>query len=172
MDITDFQSLGSIRGQSTKENKFPQEVVHKKEVVLLSKHLKKANIQKHLEYFTTFHNRFYNSSYGKSSSRWLINLINDTIKETGPDKYGVSVAPFEHAWDQHSIIVTIPGKCKSTVVVGAHQDSVNHADRMKGRAPGADDDGSGTMTILETLRVLLSSPDVLNGKVENTIEFH
>jgi leucyl aminopeptidase len=43
---------------------------------------------------------------------------------------------------------------------------------MTGRAPGGDDDGSGTMTILEVLRVLLGSKEVLEGKSENTIEFH
>jgi bacterial leucyl aminopeptidase len=57
-------------------------------------------------------------------------------------------------------------------VVGAHQDSANYQYPMDGRAPGADDDGSGTMTILEVLRVLLSSKDILEGKAENTIEFH
>lgn len=39
-------------------------------------------------------------------------------------------------------------------------------------APGADDDGSGTVTILEALRVLLKNDDILQGKQENTLEFH
>jgi leucyl aminopeptidase len=172
MDITNFQSLGTLRGKSTKKNKFPIKVSQKEELVPLLKHLNKTNIQTNLEYFTTFHNRYYLSEYGKNSSIWLLNLINDTIKETGADKHGVTVVPFKHTWEQHSIIVTIPGKSNGTIVVGAHQDSVNHDDRVNGRAPGADDDGSGTMTILETLRVLLSSPDILNGKAENTVEFH
>lgn len=43
---------------------------------------------------------------------------------------------------------------------------------MNGRAPGADDDESGTMTTLEVLRVLLASKDILEGKAVNTIEFH
>merc|ERR1712225_132392 len=37
---------------------------------------------------------------------------------------------------------------------------------------GADDDGSGTVTILEALRVLLTSDDIIKGKGENTVEFH
>ena len=40
------------------------------------------------------------------------------------------------------------------------------------REPGADDDGSGTVTILEAFRVLLSSQDVIKGNAPNTIEFH
>lgn len=58
------------------------------------------------------------------------------------------------------------------MVVGAHQDSVNHADPMNGRAPGADDDGSGTVTILEVLRVMLSDENLVNGSAERAIEFH
>ena len=34
------------------------------------------------------------------------------------------------------------------------------------------DDGSGSVTILEVLRVMLSSKDLLERKAENTIEFH
>jgi len=41
--------------------------------------------------------------------------------------------------------------------LGAHQDSINQQDRLKGRAPGADDDGSGVVTHMEALRVLLIS---------------
>ena len=43
-------------------------------------------------------------------------------------------------------------------------------------APGADDDGSGTVTILEALRVLLSNATadnpLLHGNATNTLEFH
>lgn len=39
-------------------------------------------------------------------------------------------------------------------------------------APGADDDGSGTATILEALRILLKSEAVAQGKAPNTVEFH
>ena len=40
------------------------------------------------------------------------------------------------------------------------------------RAPGADDDGSGTVTILEAFRALLGSADLVRGKADNTLEFH
>jgi bacterial leucyl aminopeptidase len=43
---------------------------------------------------------------------------------------------------------------------------------MNGRAPGADDDGSGTVTILEAMRVLLTDSRITNGQMPNTLEFH
>lgn len=57
-------------------------------------------------------------------------------------------------------------------MVGAHQDSINLWMPSILSAPGADDDGSGTVTILEAFRALLASEDVLAGKHENTLEFH
>jgi len=39
-------------------------------------------------------------------------------------------------------------------------------------APGADDDGSGSVTIMETFRALLNSEDIVDGKAINTVEFH
>jgi bacterial leucyl aminopeptidase len=79
---------------------------------------------------------------------------------------------FKHPWGQNSIIATIPGKSNETVVIGAHQDSINLWLPSILPAPGADDDGSGTVTILEAFRVLLTSEDVIKGKAPNTIEFH
>ena len=83
------------------------------------------------------------SEFGAQSSKWLLDLINSTIREAEADKYGVKVKQFAHEWPQHSFILSIPGKHNSTIVVGGHQDSANYMDRMNGRAPGADDGGSG-----------------------------
>jgi leucyl aminopeptidase len=94
------------------------------------------------------------------------------IEESGADKYGAYAKHFPHPWGQNSVIATIPGKSNSTVVMGAHQDSINLFLPSFLSAPGADDDGSGTVTILEALRVLLTSEDIITGKGENTVEFH
>lgn len=66
----------------------------------------------------------------------------------------------------------IPGRTTRTVIVGAHLDSINSADRVNGRAPGVDDNGTGSFTILEALRVLLSDPAFAPATLENTVEFH
>jgi len=97
--------------------------------------------------------------------------VRDTIKEAGAEDT-VSAKHFVHPWGQNSIIATIPGKTNSTVVIGAHQDSINLWLPSILAAPGADDDGSGTVTILEAFRVLLQSKDIVKGKHENTLEFH
>lgn len=111
------------------------------------------------------------SEWGRKSSEWLLQQVRSTIKDAGAEGL-VKAEPFKHPWGQNSIIATIPGKTNQTIVIGAHQDSVNLWLPNILAAPGADDDGSGTVTILEAFRVLLQSDKVRNGESENTIEFH
>lgn len=172
MDITENGDLGALRASSRRTPVFPEKVTFQSEIKPLLSNLTKTEMKEHLEKFTSFHTRYYKSDYGRQSSEWLLQTVQNTIKEAGADEYGVKAEHFKHSWGQHSIIATIPGKSKSTVVIGAHQDSINLWLPSILAAPGADDDGSGTVTILEAFRVLLSSEDVIKGNAPNTIEFH
>jgi leucyl aminopeptidase len=151
---------------------FPSKTAHNKTIAPMLEKLEKKNMQKHLEKFTSFHTRYYKSSTGAESSAWLLGQVNDTLAAAGALDHGAFVKPFEHPWGQSSIIATIPGKSEKTVVIGAHQDSINLWLPSLLAAPGADDDGSGTVTILEALRVLLTSEDIVKGQGVNTLEFH
>ncbi|KAF2489565.1 leucine aminopeptidase 2 [Lophium mytilinum] len=172
-DITDNEDLGLINHKvGIQAVTFPSKTSHNKTIAPMLKKLEKKNMRKHLEKFTSFHTRYFKSDYGKQSSAWLLGQVNDTLSEAGALEKGAFVKPFEHPWGQSSIIATIPGKSDKTVVIGAHQDSINLWLPAFLAAPGADDDGSGTVTILEALRVLLTSKDIIAGKGENTLEFH
>jgi len=122
-----------------------------------------------LKQFSSFPNRYFRSDNGRQSSQWLQSLISDTIDNAGAKN--VTVTPFKHTWQQSSLIARIPGKSNKTIVVGAHQDSVNMYLPFLS-APGADDDGSGTMTILEAFKALLTDKNITSGQAENTLEFH
>ncbi|KAI0890298.1 Zn-dependent exopeptidase [Annulohypoxylon maeteangense] len=172
MDITENGDLGALRTASKWTPIFPEKVQLQSDIHPLLKSLSKDLLQEHLEKFSSFHTRYYKSDYGRQSSEWLLKTVQDTIKEAGADKYGVKAEHFKHSWGQNSIIATIPGQSNSTVVIGAHQDSINLWLPSVLPAPGADDDGSGTVTILEAFRVLLSSESVIKGNASNTIEFH
>lgn len=175
MDITETQDLGAyhkLSASSKKQPVFPSKVSHEKELSPLLKDLDKENMHTNLVTFSGFHTRYYKSEYGAQSSLWLLETVRSMIKKAGADKLGVHAEHFVHSWGQNSIIATIPGKSNATVVVGAHQDSINLWFPSVLSAPGADDDGSGTVTILEAFRVLLSSDEVIHGNATNTIEFH
>ncbi|KAI9719327.1 MAG: Leucine aminopeptidase 1 [Chrysothrix sp. TS-e1954] len=172
MDITHTPDLGSTGLRSRSLVTYPKKPVYNETLAPLLMQLNKTNMRTHLETFTSFFTRYYKSKYGQESSAWLLNQVNHTLSHAGALKHGASVRHFEHPWGQSSIIATIPGQSNNTVVIGAHQDSINLFLPSLLRAPGADDDGSGTVTILEALRVLLKSKDIVKGNATNTIEFH
>lgn len=173
MDITNHPDLGATNRQlGIRSVTYPEKLAFNESVVPLLKKVEKKNMHKHLEKFTSFHTRYYKSQYGVESSAWLLSQVNSTLTEAGAMDHGASVKAFPHSWGQSSIIATIPGKSNKTIVIGAHQDSVNMYFPAFLAAPGADDDGSGTVTILEALRVLLTSEELIKGEGENTLEFH
>ncbi|CAK4030805.1 Leucine aminopeptidase 1 [Lecanosticta acicola] len=169
-DITDHRASPSEAVRATRKQTvtYPKKPAQNETVSELLKELKKENMREHLETFTSFHTRYYKSDYGRQSSEWLLRQVNDTLAEAGVG----FVKPFKHPWGQNSIIATLPGKSEKTVVIGAHQDSINLFLPSILSAPGADDDGSGTVTILEALRVILQDKDIAEGKAQNTLEFH
>ena len=174
MDITTTPDLGASIYSASKKSTvtFPSKTSHNSTLFPLLKNLSKQQMRKNLEKFTSFHTRYYKSNYGAQSSAWLLSRVNATIAESGAAEYGAYVEAFSHPWGQSSVIATIPGKSEKTVVIGAHQDSINLFLPSILAAPGADDDGSGSITILEALRVLLNSSDIRKGEAPNTVEFH
>ncbi|KAK7044801.1 peptide hydrolase [Favolaschia claudopus] len=123
-----------------------------------------------LEYFSSFPTRYYNSEFGKASSEWLLQRIRDYTTElaTPEQKELISVVPVQHDWKQ--IIRLAPNNSPTSdpiTILGAHCDSIYQENPFL-PAPGADDDGSGTVTLLEAYRALLKS-----GFVPKTpLEFH
>lgn len=128
-----------------------------------------AKVRDNLAHFTSFYTRYYKSATGLESANWLFGKVSDFVQAVP----GATVEKIHHSgWDQYSIVVSIPGVSSDKVVVGAHQDSINLLFPSLLGAPGADDDGSGTVTTLEALRVI--SGLIAAGKFtpQNTLEFH
>ncbi|KAH8730766.1 hypothetical protein GQ44DRAFT_606123 [Phaeosphaeriaceae sp. PMI808] len=173
MDITDYSELHEASSYIVprQASSFPSAMAQTSAVNSLNSKLSTSNMQNNLTPFVAFNNRYYKSSTGKQSSEWLLSKVQSVITASGVS--GVTVRAFSHpSWTQNSVIATIPGKSTNIIAIGAHQDSVNGASPTSGRAPGADDDGSGTVTILEAFRVLLTDSRVASGEAANTIEFH
>ncbi|KAF2743483.1 Zn-dependent exopeptidase [Sporormia fimetaria CBS 119925] len=172
-DITDYPDLTAYANSASDRMRiqatFPSTLTKTTQVRALIPSLSKTNMQTNLQTFSAYYNRYYRSATGKSSSEWLLSQVQAVIRASGATR--ASARAFTHSsWTQNSIIATIPGKTANTIVLGAHLDSVGST--TTGRSPGADDDGSGCMTILETMRVLLSDATIKAGQQQNTIEFH
>jgi len=126
--------------------------------------------KEHLTHFSSFRTRYYRSTTGRESQLWLLSKIQEITSKYAPKSLQdfITTTEFPHLWGQHTIITRINGTTKpdEIVVIGAHQDSTNMWPFSP--APGADDDGSGTVTILEAYRALIAA----GFHPERTVEFH
>jgi leucyl aminopeptidase len=166
---------------------YPKEVTRDESALNLIDQLDKTKIRANLMKFSNFNNRYYQSHTGNQSAEWLLAKAQGYVS----DNASVFVSVWYHGYRQSSVGAIIPGKSNKRIVVGAHQDSINVAngvDPMTSRAPGAgsshpisvpefsahftDDNGLGSMTILEAFRVLLLNDTIVHGMAEHTIEFH
>ncbi|CCG22567.1 hypothetical protein CORT_0B08630 [Candida orthopsilosis Co 90-125] len=148
---------------------YPQKTKYNSEIKGLYSSINIDGVYDNLSNFTSFYTRYYKTKSGAESATWLYDQLSNLIapfKEIKIEKI------YHKGWDQFSIIVSIPGEVKEKVVVGAHQDSANLILPNLMRAPGADDDGSGTVTTLESLRVILEAYGKGTYKPYNTLEFH
>ncbi|KAF2649814.1 Zn-dependent exopeptidase [Lophiostoma macrostomum CBS 122681] len=169
MDITDFPDLGKDV-QRRAAPVYPSSMSQTTAVNALIPKLNMTIAKSNLETLTAFNNRYYKALTGRDSSVWILKQVQTLVANAGVKN--ATAAAFTHSWVQPSVILTIPGKTDRTVILGAHQDSINLDSPSGGRAPGADDNGSGVVTILEALRVLLTDSRIVSNSHENTIELH
>lgn len=153
---------------------FPEKIHYgSHQVTNYTQAIQTSRMRSRLIEFTNFKTRYYRSRSGQQSQAWLLNEIKTLVAKSG---LNVTVREFEHEWGQNSIIARFEPDPRSTItdlnnsstfIIGAHQDSTNLLPFLP--APGADDDGSGTMSILEAFNVLLDhhwSPQPNRGALE------
>lgn len=120
----------------------------------------------------SFLTRYYKSHEGYESAQWLSSTLHNISAEL-PDDI-VIIEHFDHEkWKQFSIIVKIKGTetPDNIIIIGSHHDSMNLIFPSIMAGPGADDNGSGTVTNLEAFRIY--AKHLAGGHLpKNTIEFH
>lgn len=120
---------------------------------------KEANIRATIQHLSGYRNRYYASTFGKTSAEW----IRDQWQAMAGMRADVSVELFTDCGNcstQPSVILTLQGNelADEIVVLGGHLDSINGGGGgVNQKAPGADDDASGIATLTEILRVALAS---------------
>jgi leucyl aminopeptidase len=124
----------------------------------------KAYITSFLTKFTSFKNRYYQSSFGVESAQFLYDELVKIQQSITRKDVKLTVSKFAHEWKQFSVVARLEATTQDPnyselVLLGAHQDSINSNDPMNGVAPGVDDDASGVVNNLSTLKLLLASAD-------------
>lgn len=130
------------------------------------------NILANIQTLEAIGTRFHNSASGLATTAKVAELFRLAGDLEGR---GAKIMEFEHsnpaitvATRQKSLIVSFPGVSDdtTTVVVGAHLDSINRLNNAD--APGADDDASGIATLIEIARVIAES----GARFHRRVEFH
>ncbi|KIM38304.1 hypothetical protein M413DRAFT_244225 [Hebeloma cylindrosporum] len=143
---------------------------HQREIAPIIGNVSLSTMQGYLTKLTSFNNRYYKAPSGQEASVWIRNTVADVITQYPTSKASVSL--YVHpSWLQNSIVAKIPGSVNpngAVTILGAHMDSIGGGDLMTSRAPGADDDGTGTVNLLEAFRVLMKG----EFRPATPVEFH
>jgi len=128
-----------------------------------------TNIYNTINTLSTYQNRYYTSTTGRTSAEWIRNTWQGLAGSRNDVTSELSTCA--NCSTQPSVILTIQGVelPNEIVVLGAHLDSINGSGggSTTQRAPGADDDASGIATLTEVLRIAMA-----NGwKPKRTVKF-
>lgn len=128
---------------------------YSKEVNQVLSLLDKAKLKSSIEALQALGSRNSKTDKGVAAVTFMENKIKDV--STGRQDVSVRRVATGGSYIMDSLVVKIAGKDSNlpSVVIGGHLDSVNHI--VPGNEPGADDDGSGSSTVLETFRAILAS---------------
>lgn len=139
-------------------------VEKKPEIVAALTELKPENIQHTVEWLSAFPSRYNKLSDPNQHVNQLETKLRELLKNYA-GKFTVEQIA-HNSTRQKSLRVHLEGNSRpdEIVVLGGHLDSINH--QGSSRAPGADDNASGSASILEALRVLAAK-----GPSERSVEF-
>lgn len=171
MDVTFSGDYQKPENQMMEMEELPSEVTQQETAKSIMQLANTDLMKSTLKTLTEFPTRYYLTATGVKSSNWLYQHVQNITAEYRDDQIQVTVRQFNHSnWQQKSLIARIEGSDSpdQVVILGAHQDSVNWRQGWNNTAPGADDDGSGSVTILETFKSLLSA----KYHPKKSVEFH
>lgn len=101
-----------------------------------------------------FPDRYANSTTGVKAANWLKEKIETLAKENNRTDITAYTVATGTQYKQPSVVVKIGDSNEPGIVIGGHMDTLSSSWELK---PGADDDGSGSMTVMEIARTLISS---------------
>lgn len=171
MDITDFQDMNTEAMPLVEYFKLDLGDRPLKQQAYLSRAMNELDPQqlfKTVTELSAFKNRYYKSDLGVKAAEYIAGRFKTVAK----NRTDVEVNLFKHQWPQPSVVATIKGqgpKANEIVVIGGHEDSINQSafGSSQMTAPGADDNASGTATVIEVFREIVQS----GFKPDRTIMF-
>lgn len=106
-----------------------------------------------LKKFSSSRDRYANSADGVAAATWIKEQIEAMAKSAGRSDVTVYFVQTD-GYKQPSVVAKLGTGNEAGIVVGAHMDTTSSRFERK---PGADDDGSGSMTVMESARTIITS---------------
>lgn len=129
-------------------------IQHEQETLEALKMINPQNMWDNLTTLTSFKDRYANSDNGVKAANWIRDKVTAMAKETGHNDVTVYFVKTGNNYKQPSVVAKLGTSNAPGIVIGGHMDTLNSTWENK---PGADDDGSGTVTVLETARTIMAS---------------
>lgn len=117
--------------------------------------LNPQNMWDDLTKLTSFENRYSKDDNGAKAAAWIKSQVETMAQNAGRDDVTVSYVATGSNYKQPSVVAKFGDSTEPGIVIGGHMDTLGGF--WGNRMPGADDDGSGSVTVLEVARVLLNS---------------
>ncbi|OGT45016.1 MAG: hypothetical protein A3E83_05895 [Gammaproteobacteria bacterium RIFCSPHIGHO2_12_FULL_41_20] len=140
--------------KSLMQNKASYSIRYPQQVKQIFDTLNPQAMWNNLTTLTNFNDRYANSDNGVRAANWLQTQVATMAKDFHRDDVTVYTVATGSYYKQPSVVVKFGNSSEPGVVIGGHMDTLSSTFSKK---PGADDDGSGTVTVLETARAILSS---------------
>lgn len=142
-------------------------IVFRPEISSLIEKAKKEELEAHVKWLQSYPNRFHRADDPNKHVSDLEKKVQSLL--LGSSLSGEVRQVAHSSTKQRSLKLSLAGKSRpqEIVVLGGHLDSVNQGFFISKRAPGADDNASGSSNLIEALRVFLDQ----GKQPERTVEF-
>lgn len=136
-------------------------IQHPLEVSRLFNQMNPQDMWSDLTTLTAFHSRAASTQNGVDAAYWIKAQVEEMAKRYGRtdvkiDVIQTDIMEKDKEYIQPSIVVKVGDSSEEGVVLGAHIDTMGNYD-LDTHYPGADDDGTGVVTVLEVARTVMSS---------------
>lgn len=129
------------------------EIKYQKQVEQMLGQLNPQEMWDYLSTLTSFQDRYADSDNGVKAAEWLKSQVETFARDnqrTDVSVYTITTGGYK----QPSVVAKVGSGTGPGIVIGAHMDTLSSRSSKK---PGADDDGTGSVTVLEAARTVLAS---------------
>ncbi len=147
------QIMSEQVNKTSLQQDIPTQIEHEDVVLRIQSQMSAASYQAELTKLTQFPDRYAAGQGGVDAAKYLKSKVETLASQYNREDITAEFVPTGGRYIQDSVLVRIQGTRSElpAVVIGGHFDT------YRNQKPGADDDGSGTATVIEIFNGILKS---------------